>query len=50
MLLFKTKVKRLPLGEKGLFSEEAIPKKSVVFIFPLAKNVAALSEKEFNKS
>lgn len=52
MLLCKVKIKQSKVlkKQKGLFADEDISKKSVVFIFPLIKRIKYISEKNFNKS
>lgn len=50
MILFKTRIGESPIAQKGLFAAEAIPRKSVVFVFPALKNVHFISETEFNKA
>lgn len=50
MVYFKTKVQKSTIEGKGLFAQENIPKKSVVFIFPVFKYFKTLPEKEFDKS
>lgn len=50
MIFYRTKILKSTIEGRGLFAMENIPKKSVVFIFPVLKNLRIISEKDFNKS
>jgi len=50
MLFFKTKIQKSNIEGSGLFAEENIPKKSIVFIFLISKNSKTISEEKFNES
>ena len=50
MILSRTKIKKSAIAGKGLFAMVNIPKKSVVFIFPVLKNLQIITEKDFNRS
>lgn len=50
MIFYRTHVKKSKIAGRGLFAMEKIPKKAVVFIFPILKNLKIIFEKDFNIS